>query len=265
MEDFKFQNDSFINPQDLQIQFQNDSFINPMEQPLNPKIEFDPSQLAHDTVNDITRTTPATPEEKGWLEELFLHMFNIDVTTENSDAVNEGLNFTERYHITDATSEWHCQETGFTCAVCSQEFIINEFLDANVTEGQLLDIACEHGWIMPGSGTSIEDVGKLLDYFGIETQTDYNGSFEKLKDTLDSGGRAVVCIDADVLWYGYPAMGANHAVEVIGIDDSDPDNLQVIINDSGVPDGCGKAYPYLQFLEAWSASGNHMVSAHPNT
>lgn len=47
------------------------------------------------------------------------------------------------------------------------------------------------------------------------------------------------------------------------IDDSNPLDVRVIINDSGVENGCGRSISYLEFMEAWNPSGGFMVSAFP--
>ena len=39
--------------------------------------------------------------------------------------------------------------------------------------------------------------------------------------------------------------------------------VSLIINDSGIGDGCGKAVPLQEFMEAWLPSGGFMVSAFP--
>ena len=56
-----------------------------------------------------------------------------------------------------------------------------------------------------------------------------------------------------------PYDGPNHAVQVIGIDYSDPDNPMVILNDSGHPDGCGLEVPMDTFLDAWDDADNMMI------
>ena len=48
---------------------------------------------------------------------------------------------------------------------------------------------------------------------------------------------------------------ADHAVVVTGMDFSDPGNPLVILNDSGMPDGAGAAYPLDRFMDAWENSG----------
>ncbi|MBQ8015501.1 MAG: hypothetical protein IJ264_04865, partial [Clostridia bacterium] len=57
-----------------------------------------------------------------------------------------------------------------------------------------------------------------------------------------------------------PDDGADHAVQVIGIDYSDPDNPMVILNDSGHPDGCGEMVPLDDFVDAWEDSGCQMIA-----
>ena len=75
-----------------------------------------------------------------------------------------------------------------------------------------------------------------------------------------------VSIDADEIWIGdndsifAPGEAANHAVEVIGVDYTDPDNPVVILNDSGHPDGCGSMIPLEDFVDAWEDGGCQMVA-----
>jgi len=61
---------------------------------------------------------------------------------------------------------------------------------------------------------------------------------------------------------GLPDPGANHCVEVIGIDRSDPQHPQVIVNDPGHPDGKGMSIPLDQFEDAWANSNNLLDTAH---
>lgn len=182
----------------------------------------------------------------------------------NENVTSEAI---ERYNIFDATDEWHIQDGDNSCAVCAQQFIINEFTNLDVSENTLCVIGEENGWFNPEGGTSPRNVGKLLELFGINTQTNFEGSISDIKATLDQGGRVIVGVDSLVLWnrdFGlYPIYGADHAIEVIGIDDSNPADVQVIINDSGAENGCGRSIPYQQFMNAWTPSGGFMVSAFP--
>ena len=59
-----------------------------------------------------------------------------------------------------------------------------------------------------------------------------------------------------------PLSGANHAVEVIGIDYSDPEHPMVILNDSGPQNGCGEMVPLDQFLDAWQDGDNLMIECY---
>ena len=52
----------------------------------------------------------------------------------------------------------------------------------------------------------------------------------------------------------------NHAVQVIGIDYSNPDEPMVILNDSGTPDGCGEMVPLDTFLDAWEDGNCQMIT-----
>lgn len=215
-----------------------------------------------DALRDIARVNDMNAEDASWLEGLFQRI--VEPLKDMLDGDREG---TGEYRIREAAEQWHVQDGNYSCAVCSQQFIINEFLDLELTEAQLCTIAEASGWYDPESGTTPENVDNLLELFGIESKMDYQGDFRDLKKTLAEGGRAIVAVDSKVLWVegagNYPVYGADHAIEVIGIDDSDPDNVKVIINDSGTQDGCGKTVPVEEFMEAWGASGGFMVSAYP--
>lgn len=236
--------------------------------------------LAEHTILEIKKSTELDEGDASWLETLFQRMIApvvdiFDHSEEGYDtetisprtAEEAGDGEVETHRITEAVEEWHVQEGDNSCAVCSQQFIINEFMDLELTEEQLCELARANGWFDPECGTSPGDVGKLLEHFGIDTHVNYEGSISSIKDTLDLGGRVIVAVDSMVLWVdgfgNYPVYGADHAIEVIGIDDSDPLDVRVIINDSGTENGCGQSIPYLDFMEAWMPSGGFMVSAFP--
>lgn len=245
------------------------------------RLEYNAANEVQDAMLEISSTAELKEDEANWLESLLERVLSpiIDVirpeengydtetiTPEDvQETADEGL---DAHQITEATEEWHVQEGDNSCAVCSQQFIINEFLDMDVSEQELCIIAEENGWFDPAEGTVPSDVGNLLEHFGIDTQTNYEGTIQDIKSTLDQGGRVIVAVDSMALWVdgfgNYPIYGADHAIEVIGIDDSDPLDVKVIVNDSGIEGGCGKAIPYLEFMEAWLPSGGFMVSAFPD-
>lgn len=170
--------------------------------------------------------------------------------------------------------DWHMQTHDDTCAVCSQEFVINDLLGTHVSEDQLVQIAEEHGWYTPGGGTSLENTGNLLEYYGLHVERG-SGNINSMESALANGDKIVVGIDANEIWsngsdavndkldsvMGIPDTDANHAVEVIGVDNSDPSHPMVVLNDSGHPGGQGEMVPLELFEEAWSDSGNYMVVA----
>ena len=236
--------------------------------------------LINDALREAGESGDLSAEDAAWLESLFQEMDTpvadtVEQTSENVEteqiaremSLSSSESF-EGYQLNDAIEQWHVQDGSSSCAVCSQQFIINEFLDLGVTEAELSELAERNGWFDPEGGTALSDVGKILEYFGIETEVNYEGTIDDLVETLDQGGRVIVGVDSSLFWegsfYGYPAFGADHAIEVIGIDRSDPQDVRVIVNDSGSPDGCGRSVPFLEFTFAWAPSGGFMVSAFPN-
>lgn len=225
---------------------------------------------------DVTEGVELSEDESSWLGSLFQRIFKpitdlFGPSEESGEAEKDGAETVrerlEGRTVEDAAEMWHVQDGDNSCAVCCQQFIINEFLDLDLSEEQLCQIAQMRGWFEPDVGTPAGHTGDLLAMFGIETHVNYEGSIGEIKDALDRGGRVIAAVDGMALWVNgfgnFPVTGADHAVEIIGIDESDPLDVRVIINDSGDESGGGKSVSYLEFMEAWAPSGGFMVSAFP--
>ena len=167
----------------------------------------------------------------------------------------------------DGQSEDIQQGYDDTCAIRSQELILRDF-GIPVTEDTLRQQAMDKGWYSPGSGTYLENVGNLLEMYGVETHRYEEANIFNLTSELAQGHKVIVAVDADELWYksfytelsdalGLP--GSGHALLVSGIDTSDPDNVKVILTDPGSGD-IAKAYPLEQFIDAWSDNNCFMVA-----
>lgn len=160
---------------------------------------------------------------------------------------------------------WHMQGENNSCAVVCQEFIAEQLLDREFTEEELSNLAMQRGWYDPASGTSVSDVGNILEELGLTVERQNNVSLAELSQMLECGEKVICGVNNMILanpeMANLPGMSANHAVQVIGIDSTDPNNIQVILNDPGVPDGCGIRHSISTFMTAWNTSGNYVVSA----
>jgi hypothetical protein len=114
----------------------------------------------------------------------------------------------------------------------------------------------------------------VLEAYGIPVERGYGGTLEDIEARLTAGEHVIVGVDAHEIWTagevtgddsiddfpGIPGMDANHAVEVIGVDRSDPANPVVVLNDPGHPEGRGLEVPADEFTDAWADSDHYMVS-----
>lgn len=163
----------------------------------------------------------------------------------------------------ESMDAYHEQETPTSCAVCAQEFVLEQLTDREFTEEELRELAEENGWYEPGGGTLPHNMAKILEDFGVECTMDYDNTIEDIERCLENDGAVIVAVDIfEVYHTDIPGEGANHAVQVIGIDKSDPENPMVILNDSGVPDGGGIMVPLDDFMNAWADSDCQMVEAY---
>lgn len=167
---------------------------------------------------------------------------------------------------------WHEQTHSDTCAIVSQEFILDSLTGQHWSEDALRQDAIDHGWYIPGVGTPFDDVGKLLEEHGVSVKSETNATVNDLAHHLQQGQHVIIGVNAEDIWNaanhpntsvsnypGIPGQKADHAVEVIGIDDRDPAHPIVILNDSGTPNGQGERVPLAVFEQAWKASSDLMV------
>lgn len=166
----------------------------------------------------------------------------------------------------NAMEEWEYQGDTGRCALYAQKFVIEELTDTEIDMEELAKLAEENGWFSEEGGTPMLNMDKVLDYYGIENDMSFHNDISDIEECLESGGKIIVAVDADEIWYGEqddlftPGDGANHAVEVIGIDRTNPDDAMVILNDSGNPNGCGELVPLETFLDAWEDGNCQMIA-----
>lgn len=190
--------------------------------------------------------------------------------------VNELPNYKPNENYPDGISgdpvssmeHWEFQGNTNRCALYSQMFIVEEFTGQDIDIEDFAEIAYEQGWF--NDGTTFLNTNKMLDYYGIENEMSFHNDIDDIENCLDSGGKVIVAIDADEIWYGEgndlfsPSSAANHAVEVIGIDYTNPERPMVILNDSGNPNGKGVMVPMEDFMDAWKDSECQMIKCYPN-
>ena len=160
---------------------------------------------------------------------------------------------------------WHMQDSDVSCAVCCQEFVAEQVTGQEFTEQEFCDLAERQGWFDPETGTAPEDVGKILEYMGFDVTRQEGVTVQELAQMLENGEKIIVGVNNMVLMNpelaNIPGMSANHAVQVIGMDMSDPKNIQVILNDPGVPNGRGIKHSLDEFEAAWNTGNHFTISA----
>ena len=172
---------------------------------------------------------------------------------------------------------WELQNLPDNCAVAAQSSILSQFgIDVSMDEATY--VAMANGWYAPGFGMSPDDLGNILEVYGVPTHSVEYATIEQLASELQQGHRVLVGVNSDELWdqgtkgdfwnWFQEVSGrdtstfspADHAVAVTGLDLSDINNPQVILNDPGHPDGAGQTYPLDQFMDAWENSDFHYTS-----
>lgn len=160
---------------------------------------------------------------------------------------------------------WEFQGRTYRCALYSQKFVIEELRDIDIDIEEFAEIASENGWFTEESGTTSLNMDKMLEYYNIDHDVLFDADMEDLETALANGEKVIVSVDSGQIWDGEyndifsPATVSDHALQVIGIDNSDPNNPMVILNDSGSPTGRGEMVPLETFENAWGASDHQMI------
>lgn len=235
----------------------------------NTKFNGDPMRLDYDPSNDLVAIqeqyaaagNPELPFNTSMFNgmESVTGLDNYDPQSSNPDMVSGDP---------EASMEhWEYQGNTGRCAIYSQKFVIEELTGQDVDIEELVAVAEENGWFneAQGGGTVSLNMDKLLEYYGVNHEMQFDSDINSLEEALNNGDKVIVSVDSGQIWYGEdnniftPETQADHAVQVIAIDNTDPENPMVVLNDSGSPDGKGEMVPLDTFEDAWSAGDHQMI------
>jgi len=208
-----------------------------------------------------------------WAEVLERSIENLEKAREQAEGEEDALlsrciqnleGFRQKQDIELAAKAWEPQLESHSCAVSCQGFIIREYTGRPVKQESLLAEAKMENWYDP-EGSSMEHVGKLLCAYGIEYEAGFEADYEDLKAASDRGERMIVAVQNRALLTPgldeMPDLSANHAVEVIRVDDSDPRDVRIILNDPGSREGRAMNVSLANFLDAWKTGDNYLLVA----
>ena len=177
------------------------------------------------------------------------------------------------FEMLDPGEHYHCQEAPNSCAVAVQTDILNDF-GINVSEAELRDLGEDLGVFTESGGTPLEDVGKLLEHFGVEVERGHHFDLEDLMEAKANGEKVIIGLDANEIWNApgcedhplermtggfFDIPTAGHAVEFKGVVEDVAGNHYVVIDDPGHPHGHNVRIPLDDFDDAWDDFGHFAV------
>lgn len=204
----------------------------------------------------LEKKHPSEQLENGVIREFIGVRKEVTEMPEQTDAVIGDLEDVEN---------WHPQAESMSCAVSVQEIIAEQLLDKEISEAAVIDYAEQVGWYDPVEGTTLDNTGNVLEAMGLEVERDYDGTISEVMQALAEGEKVICGVDNMILYdprfADMPGRTANHAVQLVALDFSNPEKPQVILNDTGVPNGQGIRHDLDVFMAAWKTSGNFAVYA----
>lgn len=207
--------------------------------------------------------TPEVFEQKELLRNL-----EQGVVLEQHELVPEGaeaVEVSERYGTPEKDMEnWHRQVERNSCNISAQKMVAEQLLDREFPEEKLIDFAKEQGWYRSEAGTSVSHSGDILEALGLQVEREWGQTLSDLAEDLQRGRKIICGVNSMILdnpnYAEIPGQRANHVVEVIGIEVTLADEVEVILNDSGVDGGRGRRVSADTFVKAWNTGRNFAVT-----
>lgn len=182
-------------------------------------------------------------------------------------SVTESTEMPEKLIVGDykeAMEHWHMQLENDSCVITQEISVAEQLLGKDFSEEKMLEFSKLQGWY-DGNRISESDCGKFLEYMGINVEKSENIGLNDLVQELSDGSKAICGVNVDILYhpelFDLPGARANHVVQVIGVDMTESNDIKIILNDSGIPDGRGIRVDAETFMKAWKASDNFAVIA----
>lgn len=174
----------------------------------------------------------------------------------------------DRYQLADKGKiSMAADDNDFSCAIKAQQLVLSDY-GIFVSLDELTRIAKENGWFIEHSGSPLDYVGELLNYFNVSAVQMRNANIYHLINELSQGHKIIVGIDINDLlqterWQQFDDVlvgkEANHVLVVAGIQTSEGGEPQIVLTDPTRPES-KKVFTTRQFMGAWEDSGYFMVA-----
>lgn len=225
--------------------------------------------LAHDNGHHHEMDDQEPSHSQSWFDTLgkFAAHVASDIAADAvAEHVTDLLGDKAHYHSDDHVAFVGDQhDAGFTsqvgektCSVVAQKMVMDQFGVVNPDTGAayeehaLVNQAVHHGWLTETGGTTIEHMGKVMEFNGVANH--HGETWEDLFHDLSLGHRVVAAVsiqDMELpLWQqlldvlvpipGLQQEHYNHVVVLKGIEMGADGQMEVVVNDPGLEQGANR-------------------------
>lgn len=144
------------------------------------------------------------------------------------------------------------------------KYVADLLAENNILENNIRQLANRCGEFDEAYGSTKEGITKFIEGMGLEVSGEYNLTIKVLCESLDNNEKVICEISSILANYpemsDFPGLSADRFVQVIGIDETNPDSKAVIVNDPF--ESCGGTKVNLDvFTSAWGKSDFYAVFA----
>ncbi len=232
----------------------------------NAEIEDNFEENISDADNEVKINDVTLEDENAINEEFTINLQEI-IVNDSSTLINNSEYDINNFsgNLEDVNFHNGTQSMNGFCAVDSVAGIVSCFKNEHVSEADAVGRAAAEGLLKINesgewSGMTLKETEKLLDLYDIDSDIIENCTVNDLREHLSQNRKIILPVDSDELWGKLDFENApDHAIWLVGIDDSNLNEPVAIINDTGDPNGQGRVIPLSLLEDAWDDSGNRML------
>lgn len=177
----------------------------------------------------------------------------------------ENIEISQLYGIPSEDAKvWTRSDSDCDDGILCGKYVTDLLTENSISESDARLFANKCGEFDDEYGFTKDGVGEFLKNLGLDISREYNLSLKDLCESLDNNEKIICEVSSISLYYpeaaDFPCLSADRFVQIIGIDETSPENITVIVNDPFESVG-GTVVNADVFMSAWKTSNYYAVFA----
>ena len=158
------------------------------------------------------------------------------------------------------TMAWSHGSSALSDSVMCEKYAAETLVGETGSEEEILSGLEKQGAFDRDFGCTLRDVGTYSEQLGLHVSRESGLSVKDLCESLDNNEKIICAVSSISLTFPElsetPGLSADSYVEVIGLEETAPGQMDVILNDPNASSG-GSIFGLDVFMDAWDKSGRY--------